>query len=280
MVLALLIFDTSQAQDKIRYTQKAPEIEIAKSVYEAYSKGDWAKMKSFYAADAVITHNESGKLSISDLAVGLQSTASDFSSYQLTLNGEEERVVNDKGQTWVNAWGDWKGTRKETGEAISMPVHVTLRFEKGKIVEEHAYYNVAVMYAAAQNFNKSIVQGIYDNFAKGDVPAVLAAMDEKVVWNEAEGNKYADGNPYIGPNAVLEGVFARLGADHEYFKLQDIQLSAMGDNKVLATLRYDAKWKNGEAYNSQTAHLWTLNNGKITAFQQYTNTKLLADAEQ
>ena len=55
----------------------------------------------------------------------------------------------------------------------------------------------------------------------------------------------------------------------------------MSDNMVLATLRYDAKVKDtGKSYNAQAAHLWTLNNeGKIIAFQQYVDTKKLAEAE-
>jgi hypothetical protein len=55
----------------------------------------------------------------------------------------------------------------------------------------------------------------------------------------------------------------------------------MNDNKVLATLRYDAKVNaTGKSYNAQAAHLWTLNDeGKITAFQQYVDTKKLADSE-
>ena len=55
----------------------------------------------------------------------------------------------------------------------------------------------------------------------------------------------------------------------------------MSDNKVLATLRYDAKVKTtGKVYNVQAAHLWTLNaDGKVIAFQQYVDTKTLADAE-
>jgi hypothetical protein len=52
----------------------------------------------------------------------------------------------------------------------------------------------------------------------------------------------------------------------------------MFDNKVLATLRYDAKYKNGGAYNVQVAHLWTLENRKVTAFQQYVDTKSVNDA--
>src|SRR5680860_1066022 len=99
--------------------------------------------------------------------------------------------------------------------------------------------------------------------------------------NEAEGHRYADGNPYIGPDAILNGVFARLGADHEYFKVIDIELNEMSNNKVLATLRYDAKNKEtGKAYNAQAAHLWTLKDGKVIAFQQYVDTKKLADAEK
>lgn len=126
--------------------------------------------------------------------------------------------------------------------------------------------------------NTTIVDNLYKAFAKGDIPTVLNGMDANIIWNEAEGNAYADGNPYIGPDAVLNGVFARIGADHEYFNLTNIKLHNMSDNQVLATLRYNAKLKNGVTYDVQVAHLWTLKNGKVVAFQQYVDTKALNDA--
>jgi ketosteroid isomerase-like protein len=59
-----------------------------------------------------------------------------------------------------------------------------------------------------------------------------------------------------------------------YFTLEDIELHDMINNKVQATLRYNGKHKEtGKAYNAQVAHLWTLKAGKITAFQQYVDTK-------
>jgi ketosteroid isomerase-like protein len=129
--------------------------------------------------------------------------------------------------------------------------------------------------------NITVVDNLYKAFAKGDIPAVLGAMDAKIVWNEAESNALADGNPYIGPDAVLNGVFVRLGGQHEYFKLENVQLHGMDNNQVLATLRYDAKFKeSGKAYNAQVAHLWTLKDGKIIGFQQYVDTKKLADSEK
>ncbi len=127
--------------------------------------------------------------------------------------------------------------------------------------------------------NVQAIETLYAAFAVGDMPTVLAGLDEKVVWNEAEGNVYADGNPYIGPEAILNGVFARIGADYEYFNLVNIELHEMSNNKVLATLRYQAKLKNnGATYDAQVAHLWTLENEKVIGFQQYLDTKKVADA--
>jgi ketosteroid isomerase-like protein len=121
--------------------------------------------------------------------------------------------------------------------------------------------------------NMSIVDQLYQAFAKGDIPGALANMDPNIEWNEAESFPYADGNPYIGPQAVVDGVFARIGAEWEYWNLTDIELHEMSDDKVLATLRYQAKYKkNGEVIDAQTAHFWTLKDGKIIRFQQFTDT--------
>ena len=127
--------------------------------------------------------------------------------------------------------------------------------------------------------NTTIIDTLYKAFVAGDIPTVLGSMDEKMVWNEAEGNSYADRNPYIGPDAVLNGVFGRILEEHDFFILTDIKLHNMDNNQVLATLRYKAKVKkNGVEYNAQVAHHWTLKDGKIVAFQQYVDTKKLNDA--
>ena len=129
--------------------------------------------------------------------------------------------------------------------------------------------------------NTTTIDNLYKAFAAGDIPTVLGIMDNNITWNEAEGNTYADGNPYIGPEAVLNGVFGRIGAEHDYFNLTNIKLHEMADNQVLATLRYNAKVKkNGAEYDAQVAHHWTLKEGKVISFQQYVDTKKLNDAFQ
>ncbi len=128
--------------------------------------------------------------------------------------------------------------------------------------------------------NVELMRGLYDAFGRGDVEAVLGRMDEGIEWNEAENFIYADRNPYVGPQAVLEGVFARLGEDWEVFEVKPEEFLDAGD-RVVALGRYNAKHKaSGREVWAQFAHVWGVREGMVTSFQQYTDTKQFADAVQ
>jgi uncharacterized protein len=130
------------------------------------------------------------------------------------------------------------------------------------------------------NPNLEIVQGIYEAFAAGDGGAVLATFSPEIIWNEAESNSLADGNPYVGPMAVAEGVFGRIGQEWETFTLTDQTLYAVGEDMVLATGRYRGTHAiTGKSINAQHVHLWWFEDGLVTRFQQYVDTKQLAEAE-
>jgi len=120
--------------------------------------------------------------------------------------------------------------------------------------------------------NADIVKGLYDAFAKGDVPAVLGGFDAKIEWNEADGFLYADGNPYIGPQAVAEGVFQRIVADIDQFTVLPESYIDGGD-AVVVEGRYKGTVKaTGTPVDAQFAHVWHLRDGKVFRFQQYTDT--------
>lgn len=123
-----------------------------------------------------------------------------------------------------------------------------------------------------------IIRGLYDSFAKGDIPAVLGAMDADIVWNEAENFPYADHNPYVGPQAILMGVFARLGSEWDGFTVEPAEVLDAGD-QVVVLGRYRATYRaNGKGVHAQMAHIWRFKEGKIVQFQQYTDTKQFTDA--
>jgi uncharacterized protein len=132
--------------------------------------------------------------------------------------------------------------------------------------------------AALSQENVRIVSGIYDAFGKGDVEAVLARMDENIEWNEAENFPYADGNPYVGPRAILEGVFGRLMADWEGFAVTPEELLDAGDRVVGLGTYTGTYHATRMGVRAQFAHVWGVRDGKVVSFQQYTDTKQFADA--
>ena len=124
--------------------------------------------------------------------------------------------------------------------------------------------------------NVALIRGIYDGFAAGDVGAVLGAMSPDIVWNEAENFPYADGNPYVGPQAVAEGVFARLIGEWDGFAVNVEEILDAGDT-IVALGRYGGSCKaTGKAMNPQLAHVWRVAGGKAVAFQQYVDTLQVA----
>lgn len=126
--------------------------------------------------------------------------------------------------------------------------------------------------------NVALLKSLYEAFGRGDVPTVLAAMDPAIEWNEAENFPYADKNPYVGPAAIVEGVFARLVGEWDGFSVALEELLDAGDT-VVATGRYGGAYKKtGIRIHSQFAHVWRLRGGKIVRFQQYTDTAQAAKA--
>ena len=126
--------------------------------------------------------------------------------------------------------------------------------------------------------NAEIIKSLYDAFASGDVPAAMGAFDAGIEWREAEGLRYADGNPYVGAQAIAAGVFQRLAGDFDNFTVTPANIIDAGDG-VVAEGRYRGIVKDtGKRVDAQFAHVWRLKDGKIVRFQQYTDTEQWAEA--
>ncbi len=125
--------------------------------------------------------------------------------------------------------------------------------------------------------NVAVVRGLYEAFGRGDVPAVLGQMDQGIEWNEAENFIYADRNPYVGPQAVLEGVFMRLGSEWEGFTVTPEEWLDAGDRIVVLGTYSGTHKATGRQVRAQFAHIWSVREGSVVRFQQYTDTKQFAD---
>ncbi|RIW18242.1 nuclear transport factor 2 family protein [Algoriphagus lacus] len=142
-VLASLLF---ACETKQRYTQQSAEIETIKSIIGNYVNGEWDAYQSHYADSAKIYFNvtEAHPSTIQQIIAQQKMELEPLSSYTMDRENEAiEMVVDDKGETWVNYWGLWKGTMASTGKTYETPIHITAQFVNGKIVKEFGYWNNA-----------------------------------------------------------------------------------------------------------------------------------------
>jgi ketosteroid isomerase-like protein len=116
------------------------------------------------------------------------------------------------------------------------------------------------------------IKAAYAAFARNDPSVLFGAMHPDIRWNQAQGNPLADRNPYVGPQAIGDGVFGRLlAAIDDFTAVPDTYIE--GGDQVVVLGRYGGAAKaGGGKLDAQFCHVWGFAGGKIVTFQQYTDT--------
>ena len=127
--------------------------------------------------------------------------------------------------------------------------------------------------------NKSIVNQAYSNFKSGDINSLLGLMADDVTWTVPQ----MDGVPFAGARTGREAVgefFATIDSSQETLRFDPRQLIAEGDT-VVALGSYQWKVKsNSREFGGDFAHVFTIRDGKIVAFNEYMDTAACRDAYQ
>ena len=125
--------------------------------------------------------------------------------------------------------------------------------------------------------NVEFMKGLYQAFAAGDVPKVLGSMADDIEWWEAEGNPWSPGRAFVGVQEVVEGVLGRIAGEFEGFEVVPERFLSDGDDVVMIG-RYRGKGiATGKVLDAQVLHLWTVRGDKVARFQQFVDTRQLAD---
>ena len=125
--------------------------------------------------------------------------------------------------------------------------------------------------------NTELVQRIYGSFRDGDIPAMLDSLSEDVQWVTAEIEGVPTGGTRRGREQV--GEFFRILSDtQEPRQLELREFVAQGD-KVVVLGHYAWHVKaTGKEWESDFVHALSVRDGKVTRFQEYTDTAALGDA--
>ena len=140
--LAVILFTACQQQEKKRYFSESPEIDVLKAGIDAYESGDWDKWKSHFADNGEIYVNSKDSITVDERLAQLKGATESLSSYGFVRDKEWiEMVIDSEEETWVYYWAQWNGEFTTSKKKISVPVHLSVQFEDGKISEEHIYFD-------------------------------------------------------------------------------------------------------------------------------------------
>ena len=112
-------------------------------------------------------------------------------------------------------------------------------------------------------------------FGRGDVPAILALLDEDVKWEHWEDNSaQRAGVPWLQGGAGKGAVAAFFGVVGG-MKINDFQVLGMmaNETQVAVEVLLDATLPNGKRLRDEELHLWNLDaQGKVVRMRHYVDT--------
>jgi uncharacterized protein len=124
-------------------------------------------------------------------------------------------------------------------------------------------------------FNRALVQGVYDSFLNGDVDGVLARLDANVEWRTPGGAALPTAGVRVGREQVRE--FFELLAT--LFDFEDFRIDGMlADGDRVVVLGADTTTIKGTGVRIPTtwAHVYTIRDGRVMKFDEYLDTSAIA----
>jgi len=119
--------------------------------------------------------------------------------------------------------------------------------------------------------NTKVVQDAYAAFGRGDVQGILDKLDDRIVWRGVYG-----AGPHVPTAGERRGkvqvgeFFKQLAENVRFSRFEPTEFIASG-GKVVALGHYTATTPAGKGFDSDFVMVFTLRNGRVTEFQEFTD---------
>lgn len=124
--------------------------------------------------------------------------------------------------------------------------------------------------------NYEAIKAHYAGSDTKDLSAMMAPVTSRTAWTEMAGFPYA--GTYVGPEAIIEGVFKRIGEEWDGYALK-LEKLVDGGATIVGIGTYSGTYKKtGKAMSARVVHVWEMEDGKALSFEQFTDTRLVAAA--
>lgn len=126
------------------------------------------------------------------------------------------------------------------------------------------------------NKNYDAIKAHYAGSDAKDLAAMMAPLTSGTAWTEMAGFPYA--GTYVGPDAVIAGVFKRIGEDWDGYTFA-LEKLVDGGTTIVGIGTYSGTYKTtGRPMTARVVHVWEMQDGKAVSFEQFTDTKRVAAA--
>ena len=164
---------------------------------------------------------------------------------------------------------DREGRRTELDEMCFQ------RWRGDRIAEERFYYDPA-QFGSKAEANRQLMQGIFDELARGNSKPFVEALAPDVHWTVSGTSEWA--GTHSGKEAVLKDF---LGPIMQQFATRYTntarRMTAEGDY-VVVECRGDVTTHSGKAYNNEYCWVCRLDGGKVAELTEYMDTALASAA--
>lgn len=124
--------------------------------------------------------------------------------------------------------------------------------------------------------NIETVKKMYELFAKKDNDGIRNIFDDKIKWNQMKG--FPDGGQYVGAELIFEKVFGGFRKNWTDWKATITRYIDSGDGVFVIGFYEGTFNETGKYMKAEFACEYKVKDEKITEFNQYTDTFLIAEA--
>ena len=117
----------------------------------------------------------------------------------------------------------------------------------------------------------AVVQSVYDNFARGDIPAVLGVLAPSIEWIESPQEYLPPRGTHRTPGEVADKVFGMVMKSFDAFAVIAEYIHDAGD-VVVVEGRATGLTKTGRTLDARACWVWTVRDGKAVANHNYHDT--------
>jgi ketosteroid isomerase-like protein len=116
--------------------------------------------------------------------------------------------------------------------------------------------------------NADVVREAYAAFARSDIAAILDLLDDNLAWSTPA--TLPQGGYFTGKDGALK-FFESLGAAWDTLHIEEEQVGELGPDLVIGVVRGSGALRGGGPAQYGAVHVFTVQNGKITRFREYTD---------